>query len=77
MSKGANNWPWKKKSEPVERIKIQVKPVGRYERSLKKVTPKTDPLSYAKFKRIGYFTYSLQEWNPNNKFGLTMIGQQP
>ena len=64
-----------KNAEPGGRIKIQVDPVGIPEINLPKATPKTDPFSSVKFQRKVYYTYSLQEFNPQNKLYLTLIGQ--
>ena len=66
----------RKNSEPGGIIHIQVNPVGRQERSLPKATPRTERFSYAKFQSIVYDTYSLQDWNPQNKLDLTLMGQQ-
>ena len=41
-----------------------------------KATPKIDPLYSAKFQRVGYATYSLQEWNPHNKLDLNLMGHK-
>ena len=42
--------------------------------SLPNVTPKIDPLVSALFKSIGYAIYSLQDWNPQNKLYLILMG---
>ena len=49
-----------KNAEIEGRIQIQVNPVVRQEIIRQKVTPKTDPLSSAKFQRMGYAIYSFQ-----------------
>ena len=63
-----------KNLESGSRIQIQVSSVGRQERILPKSTPKIYPLFSAQFQQMGYSTYSLQEFNPQNKLDLTLMG---
>ena len=50
-------------------------PVGRQDISLPKATPKTYPWSTVNFQRMGYSTYSPQEWNTQNVLDFTLMGQ--
>ena len=54
----------------------QTNTVGKQEIILPKSTPKIYPFSTVKFQRVGYSTYSPQEWNTHNIFNFTLMVQQ-
>ena len=54
----------------------QENPVGSQEISLPKDTLRTEPLSTAQFKGIGYSKYYPQEFNPQKVLYLNIMGTQ-
>ena len=62
--------------EPGERNQNQKKQVESQDRILKNDTPKTNPVTTAKFQSIEYATYSPQEWNHQDIFYFTLMGKQ-
>ena len=65
-----------KNAQPIGKIQIQVRSVGRQEIIPPKVTPKTDPSFSAQFQRIVYATYSFQECSPQKENGFYSDGSR-
>ena len=51
-------------------------PIWKVRKKPPKGHTKNRPFFSAKFQRIGYATYYIQEWDPQKKMDLTLMGHQ-